>query len=69
MSCPFDTQGRPASSVDPENCTHTESFAYEFWSAFNRIQSLYLYVGSGVDQILTEPAGFEDGTSTLAAPR
>src|SRR4051812_34378485 len=36
----------PATSVAPENCTHTESFAHEFATALSRIQSLYVWVGS-----------------------
>src|SRR6476661_3437174 len=59
----------PARSVDPVNCTHTESLAHELLSAFSRSQSLYVCVGSAMKASLTSLAGAGSGDVTFGAPR
>jgi hypothetical protein len=61
--------GVPDASADPENCTQTESFAHELLSAFIRSHSLYVWVGSAMNAMLTKLRGEASGVVTFGAPR
>src|SRR3954462_1991462 len=58
----------PAAVVEFLNCTQTESFAKLLPSAFNRIHSLYVWVGSATNGTSTKLAGFAAGAGAFAAP-